>query len=215
MAVTLNASTSTGLVQSADTSGIIELQSNGTTALTVNTNEGIQILNCLGVGNATPSTSGAGITFPATQSASTDANTLDDYEEGTWTPAVQSTGGNPTVVYAANGQRGYYTKIGRVVYFQAFLNISTISGGAGDLICGGLPFTAAGDTTVLRTWGNIVIGTNGVNWGTSKTALAGYAMGGATSLFVLALQNDAAWAGIPIGNVSAGDEMVWSGWYQV
>jgi len=88
MAVTLNASTSTGLVQSADTSGVIELQSNGTTALTVNTNEGIQILNCLGVGNATPSTSGAGITFPATQSASTDANTLDDYEEGTWTPVV-------------------------------------------------------------------------------------------------------------------------------
>ena len=40
----------------------------------------------LGVGAATPSASGAGITFPATQSASTDANTLDDYEEGTWTP---------------------------------------------------------------------------------------------------------------------------------
>ena len=36
MAVTINASTSTGLVQSADTSGIIELQNNGTTKLTVN-----------------------------------------------------------------------------------------------------------------------------------------------------------------------------------
>ena len=36
MAVTLNASTTTGLVQSADTSGIIELQNNGTTKLTVN-----------------------------------------------------------------------------------------------------------------------------------------------------------------------------------
>jgi hypothetical protein len=35
MAVTLNASTSTGLVQSADTSGIITLQNNGTNALTV------------------------------------------------------------------------------------------------------------------------------------------------------------------------------------
>ncbi len=80
MAVTLNASTSTGLVQSADTSGEIELQSNGTTALKVNTNEGIQILNCLGVGNATPSTSGAGITFPATQSASTKKNLSNNYE---------------------------------------------------------------------------------------------------------------------------------------
>lgn len=35
MAVTLNASTSTGLVQSADTSGQINLQSNGTTVLGV------------------------------------------------------------------------------------------------------------------------------------------------------------------------------------
>jgi len=187
----------------------------GTLGITTNSGTAISA-STIGVGGATPSTSGAGITFPATQSASSDANTLDDYEEGTWTPAVQSTSGSPTVVYAASGgQRGYYTKIGRVVYFQAFFNISTISGGAGDLICGGLPFTVAGDTTVLRTWGNVVVGTNGVNWGTSKTALAGYAMGGATSIFVLALQNDAAWAGIPIGNVSAGDEMVWSGWYQV
>ena len=47
----------------------------------------------ISVGGATPSASGAGITFPATQSASTDANTLDDYEEGTWTPTVNSTGG--------------------------------------------------------------------------------------------------------------------------
>jgi hypothetical protein len=35
MAVIINASTSTGLVQSADTSGVITLQNNGTNALTV------------------------------------------------------------------------------------------------------------------------------------------------------------------------------------
>jgi len=109
MSVLINASTSTGLVQSADTSGEIELQSNGTTALKVNTNEGIQILNCLGVGNATPSTSGAGITFPATQSASTDANTLDDYEEGTFTPTITATGGAfSSVTYVV--QSGKYTR---------------------------------------------------------------------------------------------------------
>jgi len=36
MSVTINASASSGLVQTADTSGIIELQSNGTTVATVN-----------------------------------------------------------------------------------------------------------------------------------------------------------------------------------
>jgi hypothetical protein len=35
MSVTINASTSSGLVQTADTSGIIELQNNGTTAVTI------------------------------------------------------------------------------------------------------------------------------------------------------------------------------------
>ena len=138
MSVLINASTSTGLVQSADTSGEIELQSNGTTALKVNTNEGIQILNCLGVGNATPSTSGAGITFPATQSASTDANTLDDYEEGTWTVTALGQTSAGTTTY--NGRVGNYTKIGNIVTANGFLNPTSMTG-TGNLIIS-LPFTA-------------------------------------------------------------------------
>jgi hypothetical protein len=48
MAVIINASTSTGLVQSADTSGIIQLQSNGTTAVTIDTSQNV------GIGNTSP-----------------------------------------------------------------------------------------------------------------------------------------------------------------
>lgn len=81
------------------------------------------------VGAATPSASGAGITFPATQSASTDVNTLDDYEEGTWTPNF-STGWTtaPTVAYAT------YTKVGNLVsvflfyYYGVSTAAATISG---------------------------------------------------------------------------------------
>jgi len=67
------------------------------------------VATTMGVGNATPAASGAGITFPATQSQSSDANTLDDYEEGTWTP-VQA-GVSLTVASAT------YTKIGRMVHY--------------------------------------------------------------------------------------------------
>jgi len=143
MSVLINASTSTGLVQSADTSGVIELQSNGTTALTVNTNEGIQILNCLGVGNATPSTSGAGITFPATQSASTDANTLDDYEEGTWTPTISGFSGTG-ITATAN-----YTKVGRVVYCSV-----TLAPSSGNMTGSGMSITQpfAGTSYGTGTW---------------------------------------------------------------
>jgi hypothetical protein len=87
----------------------------------------------IGVGGATPSTSGAGITFPATQSASTDANTLDDYEEGTWTPSL---GG--TATYTT--QAGFYTKIGRQVTLWADLTVSVIGTGSTSYIAGN-PFT--------------------------------------------------------------------------
>lgn len=46
---------------------------------------GAAIIGAFGVGNASPAASGAGITFPAAQSDSSDVNTLDDYEEGAWT----------------------------------------------------------------------------------------------------------------------------------
>jgi hypothetical protein len=59
----------------------------------------------LGVGNATPSASGAGITFPATQSASTDPNTLDDYREGSFTGTLTGCTTSPTlsVDFVRNG----------------------------------------------------------------------------------------------------------------
>jgi hypothetical protein len=57
-----------------------------------------------------------GITFPATQVASTDPNTLDDYEEGTWTPTISSGS-------IANSV-GYYRKIGSTVIAVGFFNAS-------------------------------------------------------------------------------------------
>jgi hypothetical protein len=65
----------------------------------------------IGLGGATPTTSGTGITFPATASASTNANTLDDYEEGTWTPTAWGTGN----ISSASGR---YIKIGKQVYIS-------------------------------------------------------------------------------------------------
>lgn len=105
-----------GVAISGDATGNLALQTAGNTAATINTSKGVQFDNCIGVGNATPSTSGAGITFPATQSASTDANTLDDYEEGTWTPK-NSLGSNLPINNSAT-----YIKIGKLVFINADIN---------------------------------------------------------------------------------------------
>lgn len=72
--------------------------------------------------------------------SATAANLLNDYEEGTWTPVFLGGSGNPTINYTS--QVGDYTKIGNLVYVQAYILINTTSGGSGNLRVGGLPFTA-------------------------------------------------------------------------
>lgn len=95
----------------------------------------------IGVGNTAPAASGAGVSFPATQAASSDANTLDDYEEGTWTP----TQGAGLTVVGSYSSAGRYTKIGRTVTVCGYLGGSTsvAISSANTVLCGGLPFTAA------------------------------------------------------------------------
>jgi hypothetical protein len=97
------------------------------------------VTTTIGVGGATPSASGSGITFPATQSASTNANTLDDYEEGSWTPALDSTGA--TFVYST--ALGTYTKVGKLVHASCFVQITSITGASATQVnITGLPFPA-------------------------------------------------------------------------
>jgi hypothetical protein len=81
------------------------------------------------------------IKFPATQNASSDANTLDDYEEGDWTAVLEGSTSNPSGTYST--QTGKYTKIGRTVFvaFQIVLN-SGFSAGSGSIRISGLPFTS-------------------------------------------------------------------------
>jgi len=83
----------------------------------------------------TTTANGIGITFPASQSASTNANTLDDYEEGTWTPSI---GG--TATYNA-GQYAYYIKIGRSVTLLCNVIIDVIGTGSLQTLSG-VPFAA-------------------------------------------------------------------------
>ena len=106
----------------------------GTNGITTNTGTLISATT-IGVGGATPSTSGAGITFPATQSASTDANTLDDYEEGTWTPTVNNM---TSVSYSI--RLGVYNKIGNFVTGLVYLQFT--GNQSGGITIGGLPFTS-------------------------------------------------------------------------
>jgi hypothetical protein len=86
------------------------------------------------ISGTTPSLNG--ITFPATQVASADANTLDDYEEGIWTPTVSS--GYTSISY--NNQHGWYVKVGLLAVISCRVQFSGTAN-AGNIIIAGLPFT--------------------------------------------------------------------------
>jgi hypothetical protein len=107
--LTTSGDTNTGIFfPAADT---IAFSEGGTEAMRINSSGNVQFAAVISLGGATPTTSGSGITFPASQAASTDANTLDDYEEGTWTPAFTSL----TINSGTPAFAGAYTKIGRIV----------------------------------------------------------------------------------------------------
>jgi hypothetical protein len=119
------------------------------------------------VGTATANTSGAklqtsdGLTFPATQVASADPNTLDDYEEGTSNTAFYGSTTNPTGL-SVNGT-SYYTKIGRRVSFEyGGNNASWTVAGTGDFYVQ-VPFICANlnDATYQPMHGINIVHHNG------------------------------------------------------
>ena len=87
-----------------------------------------------------PSHSG-NVAFPATQVASADANTLDDYEEGLATMTCSSNSGTLTMNTASDQLS--YVKIGRLVFIQGWFTFSTANGNGGSFTIYGLPFTCA------------------------------------------------------------------------
>lgn len=79
-----------------------------------------------------------GVSFPALQVLSADQNTLDDYEEGTWTGLFSSDGG--TITTDATLRTGKYVKIGKQVTVTGYFKIASVSSPTGDLYITGLPF---------------------------------------------------------------------------
>lgn len=81
------------------------------------------------------------LVFPATQVASSGANTLDDYEESTWTPGLTFGGGDTGMTFSF--QTGAYTKIGRMVQIVGQIGLSAKGSSVGVALITGLPFTCS------------------------------------------------------------------------
>ena len=128
----------TGIVQSADSSGQLVLQTTtsggtATTAVTIDNTQKVTFANSIGFG------SNAGITF--NNSSALTNSTLNDYETGTFTPTISRASTAPT--YTASFAIGYYTKIGNTVFVCGSLSGTSLTGGSGGYLFAGFPFNAS------------------------------------------------------------------------
>ena len=120
----------------------------------------------LHTGNLVIGTSGKGIDFSATANASGMSNELlDDYEEGSWTPAYGSSS-VPSSTYTNTA--GYYTLIGNTVFYTGRIQMSDSTVNGNPITMGGFPFSAASavgkqggfDITFIDNWYSGSSGTN-------------------------------------------------------
>lgn len=126
-------------------------------------------------GNLVIGTAGKGVDFSADSHASgMTSELLDDYEEGTFTPTLGGSSGNPTVTYSY--QAGYYTKVGRLVTVYLQVYTSSYSGGSGDLMIRGLPFAATNGT-------RLNINTARITFGAVAVQACAAMDGGATAMY--------------------------------
>ena len=122
------------------------------TRLTIDTdaNDGDVIVN---TGNLVIGTSGKGIDFSATPNgyAGSINETLDDYEEGYFTPTVGGWSASGTGVYGSGGQRGRYTKVGNLVTVFFHVYWTALNNASGVFAIENLPFAHSSSTYNLST----------------------------------------------------------------
>ena len=131
--------TSAGAISGTNLSASGTLAVTGASTLTGNTAVGGTLTSTGKI------TSTAGITFGSDTAT---ANVLDDYEEGSWTPAV--------TVDANTTGTGHYKKIGGVVFLRGYVTGFTNSSNNETLYISGLPFTTANNQAAgSAMWENI------------------------------------------------------------
>ena len=132
--------------------GTASININGTVGATTPTTGSFTTIKAstgAAVGGATPGA--GGVAFPATAVAVADVNTLDDYEEGTFTPVVNFGGASSGVTYST--RVGRYTKIGNRVFVDIYIILTSKGSSTGSVTFDTLPFTNAATYPSAVTFG--------------------------------------------------------------
>ncbi len=141
-------------------------------------------------GGGTVATGGFTLTVPATGTAAL-------VTRGSWTPILLGADSSPTAAYST--QVGSYERIGNLVYVSFYLQTSSISGGAGGLLIGGLPFTHK------VGWGLDSVGSCSMrlDWSESKTTFVCIIPSSSTYMYIMQQQDNTEPIWIPVASWGA------------
>ena len=160
-------------------------------------------------GNILFSTAGKGIHLGVT--SATASNLLDDYEEGTFTPILQNSGGVQVNAYSI--QVGYYTKVGRLVHASGTISANGLgsTGSGNGIFLGGFPFDAVASS---NNNSSLQIG-HAVNLNISAGhSLGGFLPANSTNAQVFIYDNAAGSTQLTFGELSADGQLTYSIQYQ-
>ena len=142
--------------------------------------------------------------FPETQNASSDANTLDDYEEGVHT--VSGTDDSGTFTLQSGGDTLSYTKIGRQVTVAGELQINDLSSAGSGGLRFSLPFAVADQTeTGDRFVGTVQ--TRNVDYSADVVSACVKAVVGTQYFFVVEIKDNAVESALAAGSFATNDEV--------
>ena len=193
---TLSAGATGPTLNASSALGSLSLGINGITGVTLNST------NNLVLAGGTAGANGVGVTFPAVAVPSSDANCLDDYEEGVFTPTV---GGTATYL----GQVGRYTKIGNRVFFNIRLIMGVIGTGSQSTISG-LPFAVGASSD---------LGSVSVGYFTNLTLnvfyVSGFTVNGTSNIVMNATTAASGTITTPALVIGTNTDLVLSGFYTV
>jgi len=179
-----------------------------TTPLELDSNDQLKVL----LGNVVMGTAAKGINFTAnTPAAGMTSQLLNWYEEGTWTPVLR--GATTAGTYEAAAANGRYTRIGRQVTIQCYLELanSITGGGSGYAQLTGLPFAKAAD----GTFPTAALFTKGVDWAAGTPIVAPITSGSTSTLYFPEIIDNAANNNIDISGFSAQDVISFTLTYNV
>jgi hypothetical protein len=182
----------------------ISLEVDGTARMTIDSGGDVDIET----GDIFFSTAGKGINLGVT--SNTDSNTLDDYEEGTFT-----FGSNANVAFQSNTNVGRYTKIGNMVHLQLHLDLSSTSS-TNHFYLSGLPFTSGSHTTNTyngQSTGTCMIYNVDTYW--SGSQFCSYIGQGSTNMYFYETYDNSNWSIVTNARISNSAEIIISHTYFV